>query len=122
MEFKPSLPIYMQIVDEIKKKLMNSLLEPGAKIASVRELALVYGVNPNTVQRALAQLEQEGILFSERTAGRFISKDEKIIKKMKDKFVSNQIDSFIKEIKELGLDDEEIIEGIKGRLEHGKHS
>lgn len=119
MEFKPNIPIYMQIMDEVKKELINSLLLPGDKVASVRELALTYGVNPNTVQRALAQLEQEEILYSERTAGRFISKDEVVIQKMKDEFVNSEIDNFIEQIKELGLSEEDIIERVKERLLHG---
>ena len=70
-----NLPIYMQIMDRIRAAIVSGELRPGAKVATVRELAEDFGVNPNTMQRALSELEREGLLISERTSGRFVTHD-----------------------------------------------
>ena len=71
MDFDTNLPIYLQIMTEIKRLIITGTYKPSQKIPSVRELAIDYGVNPNTVQRALSELEREGLVASERTSGRF---------------------------------------------------
>ena len=72
-------PIYMQIMDKIRAAIVSGELQPGQKMAPVRELAEDFGVNPNTMQRALAELEREGLLNTERTSGRFVTKDVVLI-------------------------------------------
>ena len=79
MEFESNRPIYLQIVDEIKSRIVSGSYEPGEKLPSVRDFAAELSVNPNTMQRALAQLESEGLIYTERTSGRFVSKDVVII-------------------------------------------
>ena len=66
-DFDPNLPIYIQVMEEIKKEIFASEYLPGSKLASVRELALEYGVNPNTIQKALSELERTGIIYSRLT-------------------------------------------------------
>ena len=80
MNFDSKMPIYLQIMDEIKRWIVTDVYQPSQKIPSVRELAVEFGVNPNTVQRALSELERSGLVASERTSGRFICNDtEKLI-------------------------------------------
>ena len=79
--FNNSVPIYLQIVSEIKKQIVSGKLIPGERIPSVRELALTYKVNPNTMQKALIELEENGLIKTERTNGKFVTEDENIINK-----------------------------------------
>ena len=74
--FNQHEPIYIQLLERFRARIVNGSWEPGARIDSVRALALEYGVNPNTIQRALSELEREGLAYSERTAGRFITEDQ----------------------------------------------
>ena len=73
MDFDANKPIYLQIVDNIKDRIINGDYSPGEKLPSVRDFAAQMAVNPNTMQRALAQLESEGLIYTERTNGRFVS-------------------------------------------------
>ena len=77
-DFDPNLPIYIQVMEEIKKEIFASEYLPGSKLASVRELALEYGVNPNTIQKALSELERTGIVFIEEMRKLGFSKIEVI--------------------------------------------
>ena len=79
-EFKNGIPIYLQIIDQIKRQIVSGELAPGSRIPAVRDLAKEAGVNPNTMQRALTQLEQEGLLYTQRTSGRFVTQEEEIMK------------------------------------------
>lgn len=76
-KFQDDTPIYLQIVEQVKAKIAAGTWKAGEKLPSVRELAVEAGVNPNTMQKALAELEREGILYSQRTAGRFVSEQAK---------------------------------------------
>lgn len=77
--FNANAPIYLQVVEDIKIKIMNGTLRPGDKISSVRELALELEVNPNTIQRAFSELEREGFIRTERAVGRFVADNQKLI-------------------------------------------
>lgn len=120
MKFDSNMPIYLQIMQEIKRLIVTDVFKPSEKIPSVRELAVEFGVNPNTVQRALSELEREGLLNSERTSGRFISDDQDLIDKLKLDVVYQKIDQFMQEIKLYGCSDEFIINSIRERVVHGK--
>lgn len=122
MKFDANIPIYLQIMDIFKKAIVAGLYQPGDKIPSVRDLALSYGVNPNTVQRALSELERENMVYSERTSGRFITKDEQLVKTLKQAYADEQIDRCISELKQFGYENQEIIERVKGRLATWKAS
>ena len=76
-------PIYSQLVANMKLAIVSGRFSPGARLASVRDLAVDAGVNPNTMQRALQELEREGMVFSQRTAGRFVTEDEAVINEAK---------------------------------------
>ena len=87
--FNNSVPIYLQIVSEIKKQIVSGKLIPGERIPSVRELALTYKVNPNTMQKALIELEENGLIKTERTNGKFVTEDQKLINKKKNEYSYN---------------------------------
>lgn len=102
-EFNSNIPIYIQVIEHIKMDIIGGRLKPGDKIPSVRELALLLSVNPNTIQKALSELEREGFLITERAVGRYVSNNSELIKKSKDIEINKRIDNFIKEMKALGL-------------------
>ncbi len=111
--FRSELPIYSQLVEKIKLGIVSGELPPGTRLASVRDLAMEAGVNPNTMQRALQELEREGLVFSQRTAGRFVTEDVSVIDTIKRGLARQQIESFRKAMGELGYDREGIIALLK---------
>lgn len=112
-DFDPNLPIYIQVMDEIKKKIFNGFYCSGGKIDSVRELALEYGVNPNTIQKALSELEREGLLYSKRSTGRFVSESVEMIEKLKKEMLVKKVKIFVNEMDELGYCQDDVIILIK---------
>ena len=112
-KFDNNIPIYLQIIDEIKIMIASGSLKLGEKLPSVRELAQNLGVNPNTIQRAFSVLEQEGLVFAERTAGRYITNDEVIIMNLKENLATEELNKFLDYMKKIGFTKEEIIEKIK---------
>lgn len=111
--FNNSVPIYLQIVNEIKKQIVSGKLIPGERIPSVRELALTYKVNPNTMQKALIELEENGLIKTERTNGKFVTEDENIINKIKNDYADNLTQNYLSEMISLGITKQEIKERIK---------
>jgi len=114
--FQNTQPIYLQIMNLIKKQIATSVFNPGQLLESVRELALVYQVNPNTVQRALSELEREGLVRSERTIGRYITKDEAAIAQLHQNLVDEATSTYINTLLELHMSQESIITTVKNRL------
>lgn len=112
-EFDPNLPIYLQVMEEIKKDIFVGKYHCGDKIASVRELALVYSVNPNTIQKALSELERTGIIYSKRAQGRYVSEDINLINTLKKEVSNRKIQTFLNEMMEIGYDKNMIIKMIK---------
>ena len=108
-DFDPNLPIYIQVMEEIKKEIFASEYLPGSKLASVRELALEYGVNPNTIQKALSELERTGIIYSRRALGRFVSEDSELKKDVS----LDKVKVFIEEMRKLGFSKIEVIKMIE---------
>lgn len=113
IEFKDNIPIYLQIVDDIKMQIMANKLKEDDKVSSVRELAIIYGVNPNTVQKALSELERENLVKTERTSGRYICATKQQIIDMKEKLAREQLTTFLQKMKDIGYDANMIIEMIK---------
>ena len=116
MEFNPNVPIYIQIMDEFKKHIVSGDYPLGSRVKSVRDLAVEYGVNPNTVQRALSELEREGLLRSERTAGRFISEDQALIEKLEQEQATSMVRLFIGDMHDIGYDDQQILDAVTQEL------
>ena len=111
--FKEGLPIYTQLIDHIKSFIINGDFKPGDQIPPVRELAVDAGVNPNTMQRALAELEREGLLYSNRTRGRFVTEDAGVLSELKKSLYSNYIKDLFENLNKLGLTDEEIVLAVQ---------
>jgi GntR family transcriptional regulator len=114
--FESTKPIYLQIMDLIKKEIATGKLPPGSQMASVRELAMQYQVNPNTVQRALSELEREGLVKSDRTIGRFINDQNDMVKALKNQMIEEVIVDFIKKTSELNIEENEICSLIERYL------
>lgn len=117
MNFNPAMPIYLQLMAAIKLQIVAGHLKPGEKIPAVRELALQYEVNPNTMQKALSELERENLLYSQRTSGRFVTEDTVLISNLRNELAKTQVDELIRGLKSMGYTDEEIINLIKSYFE-----
>ena len=116
-KFRSDLPIYSQLVEQIKLAIVSGNLLPGERLMSVRDMATEAGVNPNTMQRALQELERDGMVYSQRTAGRFVTENMQVIEREKKKFAEEQIRSFLEAMKKLGYQWEEILSLLKEKEE-----
>ena len=94
-EFSNDAPIYTQLIQQIKVGIVAGVFPPGERLPSVRELATEAGVNPNTMQRALAELERDGLVYSQRTAGRFVTEDKEMIRRAKRSLAERHIKTFL---------------------------
>lgn len=112
-EFDNQRPIYSQIIEYIKLIIVSGKLKPGEKLLSVRELAAVAGVNPNTMQKALSELESTGLVHSNRTSGRFVCEDPLLIQKAKNELARENISVFLSNMEKIGIKKEESIELLK---------
>lgn len=116
-KFSNETPIYYQIMEEIKRQIAQGILKQGAQIPSVRELAIVAGVNPNTMQKALSELEREGVLVSQRTAGRFVAKTGGDVNAIKSELSKKYIVAFVGNMRELGFDNQAMLLHLSTYLE-----
>lgn len=117
MDFNSSVPIYLQLMNDIKLQIVSGQLQPGEKLASVRDLAMHYEVNPNTMQKALSELERENLVFSQRTSGRFVTIETDRIQSLRQKMANEHLDALVKALSSMGYSNDEIIELIKTFLE-----
>ena len=107
--FDMSRPIYAQIVERLKAKILAGVYPPGGHLDSVRDMAAAAGVNPNTMQRALQELERQGLMFSQRTSGRFVTEDREMIEDAKRTLANRHISAFIRQMQALGYTRQEIV-------------
>lgn len=107
--FNDHEPIYVQLLRGFREKIAGGMWQPGDRIPSVRDLALEFGVNPNTVQRALSELERSELCFSERTSGRFICRDEEKISRLREDLAAETAQSFIVKMRQLGFNREDAL-------------
>ena len=96
-------PIYQQLVDQIMMQIVSGQRKAGDKVPAVRELAAEAGVNPNTMQRALADLERQGLLYTNRTSGRYVTEDEEMITKIRERIAEERICAFLESMSQLGF-------------------
>lgn len=101
-------PIYLQLMDNIKFRIISGIYPPGDKLPSVRDLAAEAAVNPNTMQKALSELEDSELIYSNRTSGRFVTEDTDKILSAKKALAREYCDEFLDKLRYLGLSDEEI--------------
>ncbi len=114
-ELKNDRPIYLQLIEQINFRIVSGTYKPGSKLPSVRDLAAEASVNPNTMQKALSDLERSGLIVTNRTSGRFITEDGSMIQKMKLDLAKEQLENFLEQLKKLGFSDDEVKKFI---LEH----
>ena len=103
-----NMPIYLQLMGRIQRDIISGRYGPGDKLPSVRELAVEAAVNPNTMQKALSELERRGLVYSQRTSGRFITEDEELLKELKKEQAARYLEEFIESMHNLGLKNDEI--------------
>ena len=119
-ELKNDRPIYAQLIEQIELKICSGVYTPGSRLPSVRDLAREASVNPNTMQRALAKLEEDGLLYSTRTSGRFVTEDDNMIYQVKSKLAQEQMRDFLKNMRQLGFENKEILSMLRTMLEEVK--
>ena len=102
--FDNERPIYIQLVEMIRIEIVSGKFKKGQKIPSVRELALIMKVNPNTMQKALVELENEQLIYTERTNGKYVTEDEELIEKVKKELAKEIVDNYLNSMKNIGID------------------
>ena len=112
-EFYNNVPIYMQIAKAIKVKIISGEYEPGERLKSVRDLSVALKANPNTVQRALADLEAQKLIYTERTNGKFVTTNTARIQSQKAKYAEALARDYLNQINKIGLSGREAVELIK---------
>lgn len=113
MEFKAALPIYLQVKMMIKRDIVTGELQPGAKMPSVRDMALQFTINPNTVSRVYRELEQEGICYTKRGMGTFVTEEKEKVEKLREEMARELMSQFLNGMNQLGISREEAILMIK---------
>jgi len=106
-------PIYTQLVEQIQLRILTGIYPAGSKLPSVRDMATDASVNPNTMQRALTELEKENLVQANRTSGRFITEDVDMINKIKDRLAKEQISVFLEKMEQLGYEKNESLQMIQ---------
>lgn len=102
-------PIYLQLMERIQRDIISGVYQPGDKLPSVRDLALEAAVNPNTMQKALSELERSGLVYSQRTSGRFITEDTEMLTQMKKELATEHIQEFFQKMEQLGFSRAELL-------------
>ena len=110
-------PIYTQLLEQIQMRIVSGHYPAGYRLPSVRELAAEAGVNPNTVQKALAELEQRGLLRSQRTAGRYVTEDTEFTRRIRQTLAQEALTCFFQNMRRLGYEETEILSFLKAACE-----
>ena len=116
-----SRPIYLQIIERVQMDVITGRYQPGDKLPSVRDLAQEAAVNPNTMQKALSELERSGLIYSQRTSGRFITEDKELIHQMQKELAAAEVSAFVAHMKQLGITPEEIRQLLAETIEEEKN-
>ena len=101
--FDNDRPIYIQLVDQLKEYIVSGKFKAGEKLPSVREFAMQIKVNPNTVQKALAEIENQQLIYTERTNGKFVTTDVELIENMRKGLAREFVKNYLKEMQDIGL-------------------
>lgn len=116
-----SRPIYLQIIERVQMDIITGRYQPSDKLPSVRDLAQEAAVNPNTMQKALSELERSGLIYSQRTSGRFITEDKELIHQMQKELAAAEVSAFVAHMKQLGITPEEIRQLLAETIEEEKN-
>lgn len=117
LNFNNNMPIYIQVIDTIKQDIVKGILKSGEKMPSSRDLSMQIGINMNTVARVYKELEMDGIVFTKRGIGTFVTESKETILRIKNEYCDNLIKDFVDGMKNIGLKNKEIMEIINNRLE-----
>lgn len=109
-DFDNNLPVYLQLVEQLELYIISGQFSPGDRLPSVRDLATLAKVNPNTMQRALQELEDKRLIITERTNGKFVTDDHRLIQKRREKLAQQKITNFISKMQAIGFSYREIVE------------
>ena len=112
-------PIFLQLVERIQMDIISGRYKSGDKLPSVRDLAAEAAVNPNTMQKAFSELERTGLVYSQRTSGRFITEDKQMIEELKANIAKEKIEEFIENMKNIGFKDDEILSMMQQTMNGG---
>lgn len=112
-EFDNNIPIYIQLVEQLKIYIVSGKIKSGERLPSVRDLALQTQVNPNTMQKALAELEDLQLVYTERTNGKYVTKDQKLIDKLKLDYANELSRKYLSSMKDIGFSELDAIEHLK---------
>lgn len=115
--FDNNLPIYLQLVEQLKKQIIAGIIPPGSRLPSVRDLATTTKVNPNTMQKALTYLEELKLIYTERTNGKFVTNDKKLLDKYKEKYASELSQTYFTNMQSIGFSKLETIKYINNMEE-----
>lgn len=118
--FEPDRPIYAQLLEQIQLRIVSGQYRPGEKLPAVRELAQEASVNPNTMQKALQELERTGLIYTQRTSGRFVTEEVSLIREHRRQLAKNKFENFVRGMTELGYTREEVLALLKQDLEKGE--
>ena len=118
-ELTSDRPIYTQILEIIQTRIISGIYKPGEKLPSVRELAAQASVNPNTMQKAFAELEKSGLITTQRGSGRSVTEDTIMIEQVQKQIAVLQIKNFFEKMKELGYDNDHILKLVEETIEGG---
>lgn len=114
--FETDRPIYLQLKEQLLLQIVSGKYPAGAKLPSVRDLAAEASVNPNTLQKALSELEREGLVYTQRTSGRFVTEEENMILQAKNTMALEQIDQFLNKMAGIGFSKEETLALIEKKV------
>lgn len=117
--FENDRPIYTQLLEKIRLNIISGTYPIGSKLPSVRDLAADAAVNPNTMQKALSELERSGLIYSQRTSGRYVTEDSTMIQTMKEELAQEKIKEFMLLMKQIGFEPEEICMLIEKKIKEG---
>ena len=120
MASKDNIPIYLQIEQYLYRQIALGKMKAGEKIPSVRKLALELTVNVNTVQRALQEMNTQGILYTKRGEGNFVTEDTELLSKTKQSLINNELDEFVQNMEKLGVKQDELVSTLTDYLEHSE--
>ena len=115
-ELDSDRPIYAQLIERIQMQIVSGCYPPGGRLPSVRELAAAAAVNPNTMQKAFAELERSGLIITQRTNGRTVTEDVNLINETRQGLAREHMETFFSKMKELGFSDQEIVRLIEKTL------
>lgn len=112
-KFDNNTPIYIQLVEQLKINIISGKIKSGERLPSVRDLALQNKVNPNTMQKALVELEELNLIYTERTNGKFVTEDTKLIEKYKKQYADELTNKYLSNMQEIGFEESDTLNYLK---------